>query len=62
MDPENKVLVVINVGAQTLEMAQRVAAVGRWVNTLCPGEDGLQHQLAVYHVYYHFVLLQTSLR
>jgi IS1 family transposase len=32
-----------------LDIRQRVAAVGRRVNTLCKGEDGLRHQLTVYH-------------
>ena len=45
-----------------LDIRQRVAAIGRRVNTLCQGEDGLQHQLAVYHVYYNFVLPHSSLR
>jgi hypothetical protein len=40
---------------------QRVAAVGRRVNTLCQGEDGLQHQLAVFHAYHNFVLPHASL-
>ena len=31
-----------------LNIRQRVAAVGRRVNTGCQGEDGLQHQLAVF--------------
>ena len=31
-----------------LDMRQRVAAVGRRVNTLCKGEDGLQHQLVLF--------------
>ena len=31
-----------------LDLRQRVAAVGRRVNTLCQGEDGLQHHLAVF--------------
>jgi hypothetical protein len=39
-----------------------VAAIGRRVNTLCQGENGLQHQLAVFHVYHNFVLPHTSLR
>jgi hypothetical protein len=30
-----------------LDIRQRVAAVGRRVNTLCQGEDGLQQQLAL---------------
>jgi IS1 family transposase len=45
-----------------LDIRQRVAAVGRRVNTLCQGEDGLQHQLAVFHVYHNFVLTHASLR
>ena len=39
-----------------LDLRQRVAAIGRRVNTLCQGEDGLQHQLALFHVYHNFVL------
>src|SRR5438128_3621668 len=35
-----------------LDIRQRVAAVGRRVNTLCQGEDGLRQQLVVYHAYY----------
>jgi hypothetical protein len=38
-----------------LDMRQRVAAVGRRVNTLCQGEDDMPHQLALFHVYHHFV-------
>jgi IS1 family transposase len=45
-----------------LDIRQRVAAVGRRVNTLCQGEDGLQHQLALFHVYHNFVLPHASLR
>jgi len=45
-----------------LDIRQRVAAVGRRVNTLCQGEDGLCQQLAVYHAYYNFCLPHTSLR
>ena len=45
-----------------LDIRQRVAAIGRRVNTLCQGEDGMQHQLAVFHVYHNFVLPHTSLR
>ena len=41
---------------------QRVAAVGRRVNTLCQGEDGVRQQLAVYQVYYNFCLPHASLR
>ena len=45
-----------------LDIRQRVAAVGRRVNTLCQGEDGMQQQLALFHVYHHFVLPHASLR
>jgi IS1 family transposase len=45
-----------------LDIRQRVAAVGRRVNTLCQGEDGMQHQLALFHTYYNFVLPHRSLR
>ena len=39
-----------------------MAAVGRRVTTLCKGEDGLRQQLALYQVYYNFVLPHASLR
>jgi transposase-like protein/IS1 family transposase len=45
-----------------LDIRQRVAAVGRRVNTLCQSADGMQQQLAVFHVYYNFVLAHASLR
>jgi hypothetical protein len=45
-----------------LNIRQRVTAVGRRVNTLCQGEDGLQYQLAVFHAYHNFVLPHASLR
>jgi hypothetical protein len=45
-----------------LDIRQRVAAVGRRVNTLCQGEGGIQQQLAVYHAYYNFCLPHASLR
>jgi IS1 family transposase len=45
-----------------LDIRQRVAAVGRRVNTLCQGEDGIQQQLVVYHAYHNFVLPHASLR
>ena len=45
-----------------LTIRQHVAAVGRRVNTLCKGEDGMQQQLALYHVYYNFCLPHASLR
>jgi IS1 family transposase len=45
-----------------LSIRQHVAAVGRRVATLCKGEEGLRQQLALYHVYYNFVLPHASLR
>jgi hypothetical protein len=45
-----------------LDIRQRVAAVGRRVNTLCQGEDGVQHQLVLFQVYHNFVLPHASLR
>jgi IS1 family transposase len=45
-----------------LDIRQRVAAVGRRVNTLCQGEDGLQHQLVLFKSYHNFVLPHASLR
>jgi IS1 family transposase len=45
-----------------LDIRQRVAAVGRRVNTLCQGEDGVRQQLALYHCYYNFCLPHASLR
>jgi hypothetical protein len=45
-----------------LDMRQRVAAIGRRVNTLCQDADSLQHQLALFHVYHNFVLPHASLR
>ena len=45
-----------------LDIRQRVAAVGRRVNTLCQGEDGIRQQLVVYHAYYNFCLPHASLR
>ena len=45
-----------------LTIHQHVAAVGRRVSTLCKGEDGIQQQLALYHVYYNFCLPHASLR
>ena len=45
-----------------LTIRQHVAAVGRRVSTLCKGEDGLSHQLAVDHVYDNYCLPHTSLR
>jgi hypothetical protein len=45
-----------------LSIRQHVAAIGRRVTTLCKGEDGLQQQLALYHVYYNFCLPHASVR
>jgi IS1 family transposase len=45
-----------------LDIRQRVAAIGRRVNTLCQGETGLRDQLALFQVYHNFVLPHTSLR
>ena len=45
-----------------LDIRQRVAAIGRRVNTLCQGADGLQQQLVLFQVYYNFVLPHASLR
>src|SRR5438128_4119630 len=45
-----------------LDIRQRIAAVGRRVNTLCQGEDGLLQQLAVFQTYHNFVLPHASLR
>jgi hypothetical protein len=39
-----------------LTIRQHVAAIGRRVSTLCKGEEGLQQQLALYHVYYKQLL------
>jgi IS1 family transposase len=45
-----------------LSIRHHVAAVGRRVTTLCKGEDGLRHQLALYHGYYNFCLPHSSIR
>jgi len=39
-----------------LTIRQHVAAVGRRVNTLCKGEDGVRQQLALSHGYSNFCL------
>jgi hypothetical protein len=46
----------------TLDLRQRVAAIGRRVNTLCQGEAGVRDQLALFQVYHNFVLPHASLR
>jgi IS1 family transposase len=45
-----------------LDIRQRVAAIGRRVNTICQGEEGLQDQLVLFQEYHNFVLPHTSLR
>jgi hypothetical protein len=45
-----------------LDLRQRVAALGRRVNTLCQGEASMRPQLALFHVYHNFVLPHASLR
>jgi IS1 family transposase len=45
-----------------LDIRQRVAAVGRRVNTLCQGEKGLLDQMMLFQVYHNFVLPHASLR
>jgi hypothetical protein len=45
-----------------LDLRQRVAAGGRRGNTLCQGEDGLPHQLALFQSYYNFCLPHASVR
>ena len=45
-----------------LDIRQRVAAVGRRVNTLCKGEDGVRQQLVVFQTSHNFCLPHASLR
>jgi IS1 family transposase len=45
-----------------LDIRQRVAAVGRRVNTLCQSADGVRQQVGLYQVYYNFCLPHSSLR
>jgi hypothetical protein len=45
-----------------LDIRQRVAAIGRRVNTLCQGEAGLRDQLALFQVYHNVVGPHASLR
>jgi hypothetical protein len=44
------------------DIRQRVAAVGRRVNTLCQREDGLRQQLVLFQMYHNFVVPHASLR
>jgi IS1 family transposase len=45
-----------------LDIRQRVAAVGRRVNTLCRGEASLLDQVVLFQAYHNFVLPHASLR
>jgi hypothetical protein len=45
-----------------LDIRQRVAAVGRRVNTLCRGEESLRDQMVLFQTYHNFVLPHASLR
>src|SRR5262249_34711022 len=45
-----------------LDIRQRVAAIGRRVNTLCQGETGVRDPLVLFQVYHNFVLPHASLR
>ena len=45
-----------------LDIRQRVAAIGRRVNTLCQGEAGLRDHLVLFQTYHNFVLPHASLR
>src|SRR4030095_15941012 len=45
-----------------LDIRQCVASVGRRVNTLCQGEEGLLDRLVVFQTYHNFVLPHASLR
>src|SRR6266566_5421311 len=45
-----------------LDIRQRVAAIGRRVNTLCQCEAGLRDQVSLFQVYHNFVLPHASLR
>jgi IS1 family transposase len=45
-----------------LDIRQRVAAIGRHVNTLCQGAEGLRDQLVLFQTYHNFVLPHASLR
>jgi hypothetical protein len=45
-----------------LNIRQRVAAIGRRVNTLCQGEAGWREQLARFQIYHKFVVPHASLR
>jgi IS1 family transposase len=44
-----------------LDIRQRVAAIGRRVNTICQGEAGLRDQLVLFQTYHNFVVPHASL-
>src|SRR5262247_3278023 len=45
-----------------LDLRQCVVAIGRRVNTLCRGEEGLRDRLVLFQTYHNFVLPHASLR
>jgi IS1 family transposase len=45
-----------------LDLRQCLAAIGRRVNTVCRGEEGLLDRLVVFQTYHNFVLPHASLR
>jgi IS1 family transposase len=45
-----------------LDLRQCVAAIGRRVNTVCQGEEGLLDRLVLFQTYHNFVLPHASLR
>jgi IS1 family transposase len=45
-----------------LDIRQRVAAIGRRVNTRCQGAEGVRNQLVLFQTYHNFVLPHASLR
>jgi hypothetical protein len=45
-----------------LTIRQHVAAIGRRVNTVCKGEEGLRQQIVLFQIYYNFVLPHASVR
>jgi len=45
-----------------LDIRQHVAAVGRRVNTLCKGADGVRQQLVLFQAYHNFCLPHAGLR
>ena len=45
-----------------LDFRQHIAAIGRWVNTLCKHEAGWRPRLALFQTYHTVVLFHASLR